>query len=389
MADEVLVTPLEAPLEAARRLPSDNEEKTASDERSTPVSRPTFIEQRFVAALGVHPVLAGLMVAVAAMATYFMWQLALHDAIVRIFAASYNAQRGAWPAFVWSLLLGYIVAVMTIVPMSARADTIAVMNLVPPARVGEIVAQLGYSANTLRRAQRFGVISGLLGLVGLIYSAWMILAPTSLAVFLSEFFLAFGWYIVIVPITLFFQGRAAFIMLNGSRVGRALILPMVQFDILDLAPFAPFARMALRNAGAWLAGSFIISLFFLRAPFKDSASVLVLVGLSFALAVAALVTPLLSVHRLIVARKGTELDVLHVAIDRDRAELLARSGDATAASQRLQGLLAYRAAVENMREWPLDVSVLVRFGLYLVLPVLGWTAGALVDHFLNVYLGSG
>ena len=391
MADDTVAARVDS--ESATRGQAVGREQVAGDAenraRTLASPRRPFIEQRLVAAFGGRPLFAGVLVALLAFAAYLLWAFALREPLAHRFVTNVGLQPNvAWTAVVWSALLGYMVVVMSVVPERARADTLLLMAFVPPAARGDIQKHFQYTGATLRRGQRVGAISAVAGLLGLSYSAWAILTPPSLMAFVPQLLIGFGWYLIVVPAVVFLQGRAAFIMLNGSRLGRSMIMPAVQFDILDLAPFAPFARMALSNAGAWLTGAFIISLFFLRAPFKDVASITVLGGLSLALAIAALANPFLAVHRVIVARKRSELEVVHAAIDRDRALLLARSADATAAAQRLQGLLAYRTAVENAREWPINVSVLVRFGLYMVLPMLGWTAGALVDHFINGYLGA-
>ena len=350
-----------------------------------------LFEQQIVTALGLPPVLAGALFAAVALATYYAWKMLLGAHLTQAFIAApaADAQRGDWIAAVWSALLGYTIAVMSIIPRRAAADTYQLLRFVDDELRENWAKHSRYSAASLRRSRVVGVISSVFGACGLTYSAWLLLAPASVREFVPGFVVGFGWYIVVVPIVLFLQGRAAFVMLNGSRVSNARLVPAVQFDILDLAPFAPLARMALRNAGAWLAGAFVISLFFLRLQMKDLAAIMILAGLSFLLAVAALVGPLMAVHRRIRARKREELHALHRAIDHDRTALLGRAADATDAAQRLQGLLAYRSAVEAAREWPLDLSVLARFGFYSVLPLLGWTAGALVDHYLNAFLGGG
>ncbi len=64
------------------------------------------------------------------------------------------------------------------------------------------------------------------------------------------------------------------------------------------------------------------------------------------------------------------------------------SGRAAAAGDlRVQGhladLLAYRAFVEGLREWPFDTSTLVRFALYTLIPVGSWLGGAFVERLLD------
>ncbi len=54
---------------------------------------------------------------------------------------------------------------------------------------------------------------------------------------------------------------------------------------------------------------------------------------------------------------------------------------------RLGDLLAWRAHVAGVPEWPLDLSVLRRYGLCLVIPLASWVGGALVERLLDTVLG--
>jgi len=51
-------------------------------------------------------------------------------------------------------------------------------------------------------------------------------------------------------------------------------------------------------------------------------------------------------------------------------------------------LLAWRAFVEAVPEWPIDVSTLGRFALYFGIPLLGWIGAAIVQHVLEKALAS-
>lgn len=49
-------------------------------------------------------------------------------------------------------------------------------------------------------------------------------------------------------------------------------------------------------------------------------------------------------------------------------------------------LLAYRAYVESIREWPFDAPTLLRFALFVAIPVGSWLGGALVERWLTTLL---
>lgn len=53
----------------------------------------------------------------------------------------------------------------------------------------------------------------------------------------------------------------------------------------------------------------------------------------------------------------------------------------------LANLLTLRSHLEEVREWPFDTSVIVRFAVYLVIPLGSWAGAALVERLVNAFLG--
>jgi hypothetical protein len=108
---------------------------------------------------------------------------------------------------------------------------------------------------------------------------------------------------------------------------------------------------------------------------------------SLTIAVTALVLPMLGVHRRLRATKHAELARVLAAIRGEPAALAGSSIAARAATASLADLVAYRALVEAVSEWPLDAGMRLRFVLYLAIPVGSWLGGALVERLLGVALG--
>ncbi len=52
----------------------------------------------------------------------------------------------------------------------------------------------------------------------------------------------------------------------------------------------------------------------------------------------------------------------------------------------LAPLLTYRQELMQMSEWPVDVGVVTRLGLYLVIPPLTWVGAALIEKLLDTFL---
>jgi hypothetical protein len=52
----------------------------------------------------------------------------------------------------------------------------------------------------------------------------------------------------------------------------------------------------------------------------------------------------------------------------------------------LTDLVTYKTQVESTREWSFDSSTLLRFGLYLLIPVGSMVGGALVERIVDLAL---
>ena len=49
-------------------------------------------------------------------------------------------------------------------------------------------------------------------------------------------------------------------------------------------------------------------------------------------------------------------------------------------------ITAYQNVIENIRNWPFDSPTLIRFTLYLLIPLGSWLGGALVERGLDLIL---
>jgi hypothetical protein len=49
-------------------------------------------------------------------------------------------------------------------------------------------------------------------------------------------------------------------------------------------------------------------------------------------------------------------------------------------------IVAYRQVVDGVREWPFDASTVMRFALYLLIPLGSWSGGALVERVIDSLL---
>ena len=81
--------------------------------------------------------------------------------------------------------------------------------------------------------------------------------------------------------------------------------------------------------------------------------------------------------------KREELARLEPLLRQARDDTLTR---ATSSQGHLSDLLAYKTQIESTPEWSFDSSTLLRFSLYLLIPVGSMVGGALVERFVDLVL---
>jgi hypothetical protein len=180
-------------------------------------------------------------------------------------------------------------------------------------------------------------------------------------------------------------GWAVIVAMRLSRLAR----DRVRVRLVDVREIQPFAQNGIRLALFWLLLWAIWVPMLLVIPVGADALVafLVLLGVGITLSAVAIVIPTLGAHRCIREAKGVELAEVRLAIERDRrAALGANHPESTAAATRLPGLIASETHIAAVSEWLLDARSLGRVGLYLLIPVASWVAGALVERVVDTAL---
>jgi len=175
---------------------------------------------------------------------------------------------------------------------------------------------------------------------------------------------------------------------EGLRVLARLEQSLRPVTLLDLSPLYPFAQWGLWSALVWLGGSAIAGVVFVDQEFALGTAI-VLLGTG-GLGTAAFLLPLRGAHQSIRAAKREELARVRGAIELARDAALAPPSAAepaaVATSARLPGLLAYEARIEEVREWPLDLPTVSRFGVLMFVALGSWLGGAVVERLLGVLL---
>lgn len=182
--------------------------------------------------------------------------------------------------------------------------------------------------------------------------------------------LFFGWYI----------GCSLYaLVIESIRVSR-LSDKIESIDLLNLEPYKPLVRLGLTNALVVLGMASICSLFLLEPGF----GVIMIQALTL-LAIFAwmgLMFPLTGIRKKIAIAKEQELRWCRQAMLLERNKL--KSGEATMNS--MSEIVAYESMIEGIRNWPFDNPTLIRFAVYLLIPLGSLLGGAIVERGLELLI---
>ena len=259
--------------------------------------------------------------------------------------------------------------------------------LAPPARFAAVplsdrhateVRALHMSLDKIRRSRLAGA-TGVLVFVGL----WELIAvaegsdPVTHWIRLHDgsapmaLFLLLGW----------FGGRFGYFAFAGFYAS-----PVPQrsdIDLLNLEELYAFGRSGLRGTLVLYIILAIGYLLILPGLGTGLWVVLPIFAIQLGLGLLILLTPARKVRSLIRDVKREELARLEPLLRQARDDTLTSD---VSTHGRLTDLLAYKTRVESTREWPFDSSTLLRFGLYLFIPVASMVGGALVERVVDVVL---
>ena len=190
------------------------------------------------------------------------------------------------------------------------------------------------------------------------------------------------WHRVLGPIVACWVGCFFYVVVAESYRLSLLARRLRSLDLLDLRPLMPFTRQALRNVLLILGWVAVYSFFLVEARFL--AVVASMWVWAVILATTSFMLPVLGVHRMIQAAKQTELDWCRDALGRARADLKSELREPQRAP--MSEVVAYQQLVDGVREWPFDASTLVRFAIYLLIPLASWSGGAVVERLIDSLL---
>ncbi len=232
---------------------------------------------------------------------------------------------------------------------------------------------------SLRASRLFGVVGAISG-IGFI----VVVDQPALDVVTGRAFSTDGLLsLVVVPLPFWLFSRAAYFTLAGVTSVSERAEQGLRLDLLDPSAVAPIGRMALRASLLWIGAAVLggISLVASGSPAEYVA-----LGFLLTVAAASFLLPVRGVRRRIRRAKLEELARTRAELHRAREGVATGGEDAASAAARLPGLVAWEARIEAVREWPFDTPTLVRFALFLLIPLGSWLGGALVERSVDLFL---
>ena len=176
-----------------------------------------------------------------------------------------------------------------------------------------------------------------------------------------------------------FMFCATHALVDNARTFRRLA-GVVRLDLLDTSPLTPFGRMAVTSTLVVIGSQALFPIMWLGEDTDPWTSIPGLIGTSVALLYLffAAVWPL---HQRLRAAKRTELTRLAGEL-----RVVRSASQDPAIDSALGSLLVYRREIASAPEWPFDISIVARFGLYLIIVPLTWIGAALIENLVDLFI---
>ena len=188
------------------------------------------------------------------------------------------------------------------------------------------------------------------------------------------------WHRITTVFFVWWMGSFCYVIVVESARLSSMSDNIASLDLFDMRPYLPLIRQGLTNALLVIGMVSVLSLLAVESRYVP---VLVSFWIAFiVLAWIGMMLPLRAIRKRIKVAKNQELDWCRqrMVISRDAL----KSGDDE--KQSIAEIVAYRTMIENIRNWPFDSSTLIRFTLYLLIPLGSWLGGAFVERGLDFIL---
>ncbi|MDP6377082.1 MAG: hypothetical protein QF515_00790 [Pseudomonadales bacterium] len=169
------------------------------------------------------------------------------------------------------------------------------------------------------------------------------------------------------------------IVVESARLYR-LTASAASVELFDLESYQPLVRQGLINVLLVVGMLSLESLLVVESRYGPMLPGAWITGMVFSWIV--LMLPLRGIRRLAGLAKVGELQWCTTTLRQARDEL--KSGEE--ARRPLGEIVAYRSVIENTRNWPFENTTLLRFAIYLLIPLGSWLGGALVERGIDLVL---
>ncbi len=283
------------------------------------------------------------------------------------------------------LLAGYGAAAT---PLILASGTRALRRLAPSLPGGEAEAEREVAALGAGRRRRWLVGAAIGVSIPLVLGG--LLAGRTDRVFAG---IPIDLYFLVAAVS--FWSVAAHVIQLVVDVGRRLrrvARERVVVDLFHLERLRPFGAFGLQQAGVLL-GGFAVAFALLSTPDAEQAWLMrletiagvpllfPLMALSLLAALVAFLAPMRVIRRRVQGEKAVVLARVGAQLGPHWEETAELERDAKTLG--LPGLLALRAQIGQLGEWPIDDGMKRRFGLYLLLPLFSLLLKAVVEQFIG------
>jgi hypothetical protein len=281
--------------------------------------------------------------------------------VLVIDAHGIGISRTARFALLFSLLITTVLGMQRYSRVRERSDFMAHAAVLKGGVLdASQVTALTPGTTKLGRATLIGVAVGIL-------LCWTIVRPTPALQTIATY----GWFCVVTVLISILFARGVTLTRGAQRDARGNIENRLVVDLLRVDGLSVIGRSAARAALIWFVISAVICLFFIGGGI-DPFTIGLLFGCA-AMGIWIFVATMEMVRRKIRAAKAIELERVRTQIDAER----------NAPGERLQGLLAYEARIQNVHEWPFDQTTLVRVLASAFILTVPWFGQAIVQYFVE------
>jgi hypothetical protein len=203
---------------------------------------------------------------------------------------------------------------------------------------------------------------------------------SNLLVNISGSFVGFAMGIGPLPVWIF-MFAVTHALVDNARTFRKLTR-LIRLDPLDTSTLLPFGRMAVASTLVVIGAQALFPIMWLGAETDPWTTIPGLLGTSIAL-IYLFAAPVWPLHKRLREFKRAELRTLQSRIVQISNDVQEPVTDPT-----LTAVLVYRREVMAMTEWPFDISVMARLGVYLFIVPLTWIGAALIENLVDLFIAN-